>query len=429
MKFLVTRSSLRGTTRIPGNKSASARAIVLGGLAQGSSKVGNCLPGIDSFSIVNMMRALGAKIDTSNPDYWRFEGVGNQPQVPGCVLDAGNSGTGYYLIAAIASLINGCSVVSGDYQICRRPAQPLIDALNDLGALVYSSRGSGTAPLVIKGPMRGGQTKLPGVNSQWLSPLLIAGCLTPQGITVKEDNLMERPYVDMTMGWIKRAGGQVSHDNYDVFHVPGGQKYQGFTADIPADWGSSGYPMVAAAITDSKVTFVGMNPEDYAGERAYPHIIKQMGGKVTFEDEGRTVTVEGGGELQGIEIDCSGTPDAVPALAVLGCKAQGKTLLYNIEASRLKETDRTRSIMEELTKMGGKFEETAGSLTIHHSELKGAHIDGRHDHRIVMATAVAAMIAEGETIIDDAEYVGVSFPNFYEVMKSLGGNINRLEIV
>jgi len=429
MKFIVTRSSLQGTTRIPGNKSATARAIVLGGLADGASKVGNCLPGIDSFSIVEMMRALGAKIDTSKPGYWTFEGVANQPQVPACILDAGNSGTGYYLIAAIASLINGCSVVSGDYQICRRPAQPLIDALGDLGAEVVSTRGNGLAPLVVKGPMTGGKTKLPGVNSQWLSPLLIAGGLTPEGITVVEDNLMERPYVDMTMGWIRTAGGQVSHDNYDVFTVPGGQKYKGFTADIPADWGSSGYPMVAAAVTDSKVTFTGMNPDDYAGEKAYPHIIKAMGGKVTFEDEGRTVTVEGGTELQGIEIDCSGTPDAVPALAVLGCKAQGKTRLYNIEASRLKETDRTRSIMEELMKMGGKFDETEGSLTVYHSELKGTRIDGRHDHRIVMATAVAAMMAEGETMIDDAEYVGVSFPNFYEVMTSLGADIHRMEIV
>lgn len=139
--------------------------------------------------------------------------------------------------------------------------------------------------------------------------------------------------------------------------------------------------------------------------------------------------VEGGNELHGIEIDCSGTPDAVPALAVLGCRAKGKTVLKNIEASRLKETDRTKSIMEELIKMGGRFEETPDSLTIYQSNLKGTHIDGRHDHRIVMATAVAAMIAKGETIIDDAEYVKVSFPNFYETFTSLGANIQRMEII
>lgn len=423
MKFVVRKSSLRGTTHIPGNKSATARAIVLGSLAEGVSRVSNPLPGIDSFSIIEMMRALGSKINTNYPDHWVFEGMANQPQVPGCVLDAGNSGTGYYLAIAISALIDGISVVSGDYQICRRPAQPLIDALNELGAHVFSTRNSGTAPLVVKGPIKGGITKLPGINSQWLSPLLIAGALSSEGLTVMVNDLVERPYVNMTMGWMKLAGGIVSHRDYEEFTIPGGQRYKGFTAEIPADWGSSGYPMVCTAITDSKVTFLGMDPNDYAGERMYPHIIKKMGGEVTFSDDGHTVTVEGGNELQGIEIDCSGTPDAVPALAVLGCKAKGKTVLRNVGASRLKETDRTKSIMEELTKMGGSFEETPDSLTIYHSKLKGTHIDGRDDHRIIMATAIAGMMAEGETIIDDAEYVEVSFPNFAELMTDLGGKI------
>jgi len=427
MKFIVKKSSLQGTTKIPGNKSASARAIVLASLAEGLSRVRNPLPGVDSFSIVEMMRALGAKIDTSQQDEWVFEGVANQPKVPSCVLDAGNSGTGFYLLCAISSLIEGFSVISGDYQICRRPAQPLIDALNDLGAQVFSTRDSGSAPLVIRGPIKGGKTKLPGVNSQWLSPLLIAGALSREGVTIMEDNLMERPYVDMTMGWMKIAGGTITHKDYDEFTIPGGQKYKSFETEIPADWGSSGYPMVAAAITDSKVTFIGMDPDDFAGERMYPHIIKDMGGNVTFRDDGKTVVIEGGSELNGIEIDCSGTPDAVPALAVLGCKARGKTVLKNVEASRLKETDRTKSIMEELSKMGGRFEETPDSLTIYQSDLKGTHIDGRHDHRSVMATAVAAMMAEGETIIGNAEYVKVSFPNFYETFTSLGANIQRVE--
>lgn len=426
MKFIVSPSNLQGTTRIPGNKSATARAIVIGGLADGVSKVKNPLPGIDSFSIAKMMRALGANIDTNIPGEWVLEGVANRPQVPGCVLDAENSGTGYYLIAAVAATINGYSVVSGDYQICYRPAQPLIDALNDLGAKVFSTRNSGTAPLVVKGPMKGGKTRLPGINSQWLSPLLIAGALTPEGITVTVEDLKERPYVSMTLGWMQTGGVKSNNENYEVFTVPGNQHYKGFTADIPADWGSSGYPMVAAAITESKVTFEGMDPEDFAGEKRYPYIIQEMGGKVVFLNGGRTITVEGGNELHGIEIDCSDTPDAVPALAVLACKATGKTVLKNIGASRLKETDRTRSIKEELTKMGGRFDETSDSLTIYHSDLKAAKIDGRHDHRIVMATSVAALIAEGETEISDAEYCGVSFPNFYQLMSALGAKIEMV---
>ncbi len=427
MRFFVSKSSLKGTTRIPGNKSATARAIILGGLAEGVSRVGNPLPGIDSYSIVNMMRALGAKIDTNKQGEWVFEGVANRPRVPGCVLDAGNSGTGYYMITAVASLIDGYSVVSGDYQICYRPAQPLIDGLNNLGAKVFSTRNSGTAPLVVRGPIKGGSTSMPGVNSQWLTPLLIAGALTPEGVAIRVKDLVEIPYVNMTMAWMKRADATVSHKNYEEFIVPGNQRYKGFETDVPADWGTSGYPMIAAAITESKVTFEGMDPDDFAGERKYPHIIREMGGKVTFSDDGRTVTVEGGSELHGIEIDCSGTPDAVPALSVLGCRATGRTVLKNIGASRLKETDRTRSIKEELTKMGGRFEETQDSLTIYQSDLKAAKIDGRHDHRIVMATAVAALMADGVTEISDAEYCGVSFPNFYELMVSLGAKIGQVE--
>jgi 3-phosphoshikimate 1-carboxyvinyltransferase len=185
--------------------------------------------------------------------------------------------------------------------------------------------------------------------------------------------------------------------------------------------------MVAAAITQSKVTFQGMDPYDFAGERVFPHIIREMGGKVTFDDGGRTVTVEGGSELHGIEIDCSGTPDAVPALAVLGCRASGKTVLKNIGGSRLKETDRTRSIKEELTKMGGRFEETPDTLTIYPSDMKAAKINGRHDHRIIMATSVAALIADGTSEISDAEYCGVSFPNFYKLMTSLGAKMELTE--
>ncbi len=426
MKFIVKGSNLKGTTRISGNKSATARAIVIGGLAEGVSKVSNPLPGMDSFSIVEMVRSLGAKIETTGQQEWILEGVANQPHVPGCVLDAGNSGTGYYLLTAVSSLIDGCSVVSGDYQICYRPAQPLIDALNELGANIFSTRNSGMAPLVVRGPLGGGKTKLPGIMSQWLSALLIAGALTPNGVTVQVKNLVEIPYVNMTMAWMKRAGVTATHKNYEEFMIPGNQQYKGFTAEIPADWGSSGYPMIAAAITPSKVTFEGMDPDDFAGERMYPYILKEMGASVTFCDNGRTVTVEGGNVLHGMEIDCSGTPDAVPILAVLGCKAEGKTVLKNIGGSRLKETDRTKSIKEELTKMGGHFDETPDTLTIYHSELKAANIDGRHDHRIVMATAVAGMIAKGETVIEGAEWVGVSFPNFYEICKSLGAEIERM---
>ncbi len=430
MLFFVNKSTLSGSIHIPGNKSATARAIVFGSLADGISHIRNPLLNIDSFSIIKMFRAMGAEIDTSNSKEWVIKGVNAILKQPSQVLDAENSGTGFYFALACASLVENWTVLTGDYQICYRPAQPMIDAINKMGGQAFSTRNSGTAPVVVKGRIKGGDFRLPGVNSQWLTPFLAACALADGNTTIYEKDLLERPYVDMTIGMLKLAGITVQNNNYEEFKINGGQKYKAFDYDIPADWGSAGYPLVAAAITDgSKVHFSGLDYNDYAGEKAYIDILKEMGAHVEILDGGRGgITVEGGNELHGIEIDCSGTPDAVPALAVLGCKAKGKTVLYNISACRLKETDRAKSIMAELGKMGAKMEETESTLTIYHSELKGAYIDGRNDHRIVMATSIAAMMAEGPSIITNAEYTGVSFPGFYESMKSLGASIERLQI-
>ncbi|PIE04334.1 MAG: hypothetical protein CSA76_04785 [Spirochaetales bacterium] len=144
MKFLINQSSkLSGNVHVPGNKSGTARSIILGSLASGTTRVHNPLLNIDSFSIIKMMRAMGVAIDTSRPDLWIIEGSGGKLQVPSSVLDAENSGTGFYMVVAVASLIDGCSIISGDYQICYRPAGPQIEALNALGADIFSSRNSG----------------------------------------------------------------------------------------------------------------------------------------------------------------------------------------------------------------------------------------------------------------------------------------------
>ena len=187
--------------------------------------------------------------------------------------------------------------------------------------------------------------------------------------------------------------------------------------------------MVAAAIMKEKKTIklLGMDTNDFMGERHYVDWINEMGGRVTVVDEGRGgVFVEGGHELHGIDIDCGDTPDAVPALSVLGCYAQGKMTLTNLAACRMKETDRAHTIAVELRKMGAHIEEGEDSMTIYHSKLHGATIDGHDDHRIVMATACAALGAEGDSFIDSVEHVGVSFPRFFEEMRGIGAKIERL---
>ncbi len=428
MYLIEPTETLEGDVKIPGSKSGTARGIVLASLARGESRIYNPMPGLDSYSIIDCCRKLGAEIDCKNDDEWMIRGIDMNLQPPAAVLDVGNSGTGYYILTAIASLIPGHSVITGDYQICYRPIKPLLEAIRKLGGKVISTRDNELAPLVVEGPIKGnGDVSLPGVNVQWLVGLLLA-CPSLDGDTrITVDNLGERPYVNITIDWLKAAGIEITNNNYETFIIPGGQKYKSFNKTVPSDWCGATYPMVAAAITNSKIKLKDMDINDHQGEKVFVDIIREMGGKVEVIDEGRGgVVVEGGYDLHGIEIDCRDMPDAIPALAVLGCKAKGKTVLKNIQACRLKETDRAKSIIEELSKMGGKFDETHDSLTIYHSNLKGACLSGHHDHRIVMASSCAALMAEGSTLINDAEYVGVSFPKFFEEMTGIGAKIKRL---
>ena len=431
MKFLVNKTKrLAGTISIPGNKSGTARALILGALADGTSTIRNPLHNADSYSILHMLEEMGATFDTSDDNLWRVKGTGGKLKPPMNVLNAGNSGTGYYCCTWLASSIPAKSAMSGDYQICYRPAGPLIEAANKLGAQVVSTRDNGLAPLWIKGSIKGGaHLTFPGHNSQWYTGLLMIGSTLEGDIDIDiEGETLEIPYADMTIGMMEQAGVKVVNDNFKHYRVLGGQHYRPTEFVIPGDWGSSGYPAFAAAITNSTATFMNLNTKDYAGEKEFINVLRKAGCTVDILDGGIRVT--GTDHLKGQTIDCSGMPDAVPILAVYGCACtEGKTVLTNIRGSRLKETDRTKIIRQELERMGGKFEEDENNLVIYPSKLHGAFIDGHHDHRIVMATSIAGLIADGPTIVDTAEYAAVSYPEFYDQMKSLGANIQRMEMV
>ncbi|MDI3548577.1 MAG: 3-phosphoshikimate 1-carboxyvinyltransferase [Halanaerobiales bacterium] len=429
MKFIVKPSNLEGEATIPGSKSNTTRAVIIATLAEGRSEILNPLPGVDCISTVEVCEKLGAKVKMEE-GRWVVDGVGKDNlKSPAGILDVGNSGTTLYIATATAALIKeGYSVLSGDYQICYRPSQPLIDALNDLGATAFSTRDTGTAPIVVKGVIKGGKTHLPGINSQWLSPLLI-NCPLAEGDTeVTVENLQEKPYIDLTMGWLDLQDIEYKNHDYERFVIRGGQIYKPYKTTIPADWESATFPMVAAAITDSEVTLYGLDTNDYQGDKEIVNILREMGADVEVRNNGKDgITVRGGSELTGMEIDCSDLPDAIPILSVLGCKAKGKTVLTNLGASKLKETDRSASIKEELSKMGARIEIEGDTMTIYQSDLQGTYLDGHDDHRIVMATSVAGLIAKGVTVIDGAEYTAISFPNFYEVMTQLGADIERLK--
>lgn len=429
--FVHPTEALEGNVKVPGSKSQTARGLILGTLAKGTTRVQNPMLNLDNYDIAECCRRLGATVDTSNDEEWVITSPGLEGlKVPGAVLDVGNSGTGFYFLTTLAGMLKGKSIITGDYQICYRPIAPLLNAMREMGATCISTRDNELAPLMIEGPLEGGHTvHLNGKNVQWAIGLMVCCPALNGTTTIKFDNLGERPYANLTMDWMKAAGVYLENHDYEEFVIPGNQQYHPFTKRTACDWCSASYPMVAAAIMKEKKTIklLGMDINDFMGERHYVDWINEMGGKVTVVDEGRGgVFVEGGHELHGIDIDCGDTPDAVPALSVLGCYAQGKMTLTNLAACRMKETDRAHTIAVELRKMGAHIEEGEDSMTIYHSKLHGTTIDGHDDHRIVMATACAALGAEGDSFIDSVEHVGVSFPRFFEEMRGIGAKIERL---
>lgn len=419
MKLLVQKSNLAGQALIPASKSHTIRAVAIAALAAGTSRIINPLVSADTLAAVDACRALGAEITTDGD--WVVKGVAGRPSVPNNVIDVRNSGTTLYIAMGIAALVNGCSVFTGDYQIRNRPAQPLIDALNDLGADLSSTRANGQPPLVVRGPIKGGVTELDGSKtSQYLTSLLMCCPLAEGDSEIRVTNLTERPYVEMTLAWIEQQGIRVEREGFEVFRVPGGQSYKSFEKQAPGDWSSATFFLCAAAITGSELTLTGLDISDTQGDKAIVNMLRTMGAEI--EVAGDEITIRPN-QLKGAEFDLNATPDALPAMAVTACFAEGVTRLVNVSQARLKETDRIKVMCEELTKMGGLVRELPDGLEITGGKLLPAEVHGWDDHRVVMALSLAGMGCDGQTRIDTAEAVSVTFPNFVELMGSIGAVI------
>ncbi|MCM8814733.1 MAG: 3-phosphoshikimate 1-carboxyvinyltransferase, partial [Candidatus Omnitrophica bacterium] len=365
-------------------------------------------------------RAFGAQINTEKC-CWIVHGFGKNLKNPEKVIDLMNSGTSFNLMCGVASLGNFEVVLDGDKSLRTRPVEPLLSALKELGAEAFSINRNGRPPVKIKGPLAGGKAKVDGINSQFVSSLLIS---TPVAFSDTEliiTNLHEIPYVMMTLKWLDSQGIKYERsEDLTYFHIKGNQKYLPFVKEMPGDWSSATFPLVAAAITESDIVVNGIDINDVQGDKKIIDYLKQFGVCVHVEKDGVRINK---GDLKGQELDLNSTPDALPAMAVLGCAAEGCTRLFNVPQARIKETDRIRVMAQELLKMGADIQEVRDGLLIRKSSLKGTVVDGHKDHRVVMALVLAGLIAEGETIITTAECVSVTFPGFFKAMREIGADI------
>ena len=422
MEFVTSKSSLSGAVDIPASKSHTIRALVIASLAEGTSRLVQPLQSLDTEACVSVCRGLGADVETGGD--FVVQGTSGKLAIPDDVLDVQNSGTTLYVALSMATLIDGAAVFTGDEQIRQRPAANLMAALNDLGANVWSTRGNGMTPIVVRGPLRGGKTAIECPTSQYLTSLLISAPLAAKPTEIDVPLLHEQPYVHMTLGWLDEQGIAYDRDDLSKFRVEPGQSYRPFEKRIPADFSSATFLLVAAAITGSELMLNGLDMNDVQGDKAVVDMLEEMGATVEIRPEGVRIQ---GGPLQGREFDLNATPDALPAMAVAACFAEGETRLVNVPQARLKETDRIAVMHQELTRLGVECEELEDGLVVHGGPVSGGRVCGHGDHRVVMALAVAGLASEAEVAVDTAESAGITFPNFVELLRSVGGNVEARE--
>ncbi len=426
MKVTIKKSSLSGDMTIPGSKSQTIRAVLMSMLADGTSVIHNPLPSSDGLSAYSAATALGAQI-TREPGRWIVRGTAGQPRVPASVIDTGNSGTTTSFVTGICSLLEGSAEITGDEQIQSRPVRPEIEALAELGAAVKILRpGSDCPPVRVGGRIHGGVCHVPGYNSQHVSGILVPGALVPAGesVTIEVADPKEASYIQLTIDWMKKFGvtAEASADGRR-FSVQGGQRYRASEVTVSGDWSGVAFPLVAAVCTDSRVTIHGADFDDPQGDKRVVQILRSMGADIRADRERGTLEVYGGRPLHGITIDMDDIPDALPALTVAACRADGETHFTTLAHIRVKESDRVAVMQEELSRCGADVSCSADDMVIRGGRpLHGAAVNCHKDHRVAMAMAVCGMMADGTMEIDGAECADVSFPGFYELFASAGAH-------
>lgn len=419
MLLKITKSQTGGQIKIPGSKSHTIRALFFASLAEGFSNIENPLISDDALSAVEVCRALGADIKTLDGKYV-VKGFNGMPSTPEDIINVGNSGTTLRIGLSAASLGEGWSVFTGDHQIRSRPLGPLIKALNNLGAEAFSTRNNNMAPAAVRGRLKGGRTEIDAVTSQYLTSLLISAPLLEKDTEVIVTRLNEVPYVEMTMWWLDKLGIRYVNDSLKSFTIYGGQRYNPFEIIIPGDFSSATFFLVLSAISGGEFYLENLDMSDKQGDKSVIPILESMGARTSII--GNIVHIKGD-KLCGMEIDMNSIPDALPAMAVAACFAEGETRLVNVPQARLKETDRIHVMCMELGKMGADIKELPDGLVIKKSKLTGCKVNGHYDHRVVMALAVAGLNSEGVTEIDTAEAMNVTFPEFVELIRCCGGKV------
>jgi len=348
---------------------------------------------------------------------WRVSG--GDFKSPLADLYCGDSAATLRFVTAICSVVPGKCRLTAGASLARRPVGPLVTAMRQLG--VDCSSEDGLPPVVVNGgKLRGGEVELPGdVSSQFVSALMLVSPLAEEGMRIRLTTPLEsKPYVAMTLDCMAKFGIQVeASPEMDDFYAAR-QTYQPASYEVEGDWSSAACFLALGAVSDG-VEVDNLNPQSLQSDKAMLEFLRRMGAEVKVSPKAIRVR---GAKLKALRSDLSDCIDLLPTVAVLAAVAKGTSEFVGIGRARLKESNRVATVREGLERMGVRVDEAKDRLTITGSKLKGAVIDSHNDHRIAMAFSVLGTLA-GNTVINGAECVNKTFPEFWAILKSIGGRL------
>lgn len=432
MYFTVEPSALTsGTVTVPGDKSISHRALMLGAIAEGQTRIRGFLNGDDCLATLAALRGMGVTIEQLSDTELVIEGKGAAGlQPPAAPLDMGNSGTAMRLFAGLLAGQSFTSKLTGDASLSRRPMNRVIQPLTDMGAKIYSA--DGRPPLEIHGghPLKGILYRPQVASAQVKSAILLAG-LNADG----ETSIVERAQTrDHTERMLRMMGASLSIGEKQVI-MPGNQVLRGTEIDVPADLSSAAYIILAALVSpdcEIVITNVGVNATRTGGL----DILREMGADISLdnvrlsgEEPVADITVRSS-KLAGVYVDparVSLAIDEFPMLFVAAACARGQSNFDGIGELRVKESDRIAVMTEGLRQLGAKVEESDDGAIVHGSTLAAGRINSHGDHRVAMAFAIAGTVAKGPVRINNTSAVATSFPTFVDSLRDLGISIAARE--
>ncbi|HMS46292.1 3-phosphoshikimate 1-carboxyvinyltransferase [Candidatus Microthrix sp.] len=402
------------TVVLPGSKSLTNRALLCAGLAEGRSELTGVLFSDDTEAMLAALTGMGAQVEEDRPAHTvSITGIGGRLPAEPLIIDARQSGTTGRFLAPLIALAPGGGMLDGHEQLRARPMSDQLEAMRSLGAtlsavddrLPLSSTGGG---------MRGGAVTVSGAtSSQFLSGLLLCAPLFGDGLQLEvADELVSRPYIDMTVDVMERFGAAVERDGYRRFGcAPGIYAAQRYA--IEPDASAASYFFALAAMTRGRIRVEGLGRSAVQGDMAFLDVLEQMGAVVRQGDDWTEVV---GRDLRGVDVDLADFSDTAPTLAVVAAVADSPTRIRGIGFVRGKESDRIGAVITELERLGIASVEHDDGLTVHPGEVRSGVVSTYEDHRLAMAFGLLGLVADGVAIADPG-CVAKTFPTYWDVLE------------